>query len=247
MWLYFETERQIGEALFAGMFPELAIANSDVKEYNSKKHNGGYSQMKKYMLSTPDERVKGIAFSIVISVALVFLLTAVWGNLAIFLISAVAVALIVTILVIYVLNVSKAACVVKPENNQLVITGFRQRTIDLASVSCLETIPVKSGQVESRSLAFTDSEGRVVAIVPTYFTSKRGVLAEPMAKEMAEALNLNFRANVPAWEYDEEARKIHEQEVAQQQKEDAKIYRERRKAARVAKIRKKMKQMQDEK
>ena len=94
---------------------------------------------------------------------------------------------------------------------------------------------------------FTDAEGKVVAIIPTYFTSKRGVESEPMAKELAQALNVHFKANVPAWEYDEEARKIHDEEVARQEKENNKARREARKAARVAKIRKKMQENNNEK
>ena len=133
------------------------------------------------------------------------------------------------------------------ENNILRVTGFQERTIDLSKVASLQTITVKSGHVESRSLAFADAEGGVVAIVPTYFTSKRGVLAEPMAMELAKELNLEFIANVPAWEYDEEARKAHEIEVEKQEKEDAQRRKEAKKAMREAKIRKKMEEIRNEK
>lgn len=202
--------------------------------------------MKQFYLSTPGERAVGITFSIIISAVMIALLVALRNNITILLMTAVGVILTIGILLLYVLNVTKAACTPDPENKRLLVSGFRQRDIDLSSAVCLETIPVKSGQVEGRSLAFTDAEGRVVAIVPTYFTSKRGMLAEPMAKELAEALNMEFRANVPLWEYDEEARKAHDIEVAKQEKEDAKARKEALKARRVAKIRQRMKQMQDE-
>ena len=198
--------------------------------------------MKKFQLSTPSERAVGITYSLIMSAVLLLLLYALRGNLAIFLLTAVGVLLLVAILAMYVLNVSKAACVADPENHTLQVVGLHPRTIDLSTAAYLETITVKSGHIESRSLAFSDAEGRAVAIVPTYFTSKRGVLAEPMAKELAQVLNLEFIANVPLWEYDEEARKAHDIEVAQQEKEEAKARREARKAMRVAKLRRKYNQ-----
>ncbi|MBQ1937706.1 MAG: hypothetical protein II364_01935 [Bacteroidales bacterium] len=203
--------------------------------------------MKRFYLSTPAERAKGIFFSIVMSIVMIALLVALRDNLTILIMTVVGVALVIGILVLYILNVSKAACIPDPENRTLRVTGFRERVIDLSRAACLETITVKSGHVESRSLAFTDAEGGVVAIVPTYFTSKRGVLAEPMAMELAQVLNLEFNANVPAWEYDEEARKAHEIEVAQQEKAEAAARKEAKKALRVAKIRKQMEEIRNEK
>lgn len=196
--------------------------------------------MKKYYLSTSKERITGIIFSLIMIVVLVLMLVALRSNVTILLLTGICVVLVCSILVIYILNVTKAACVPDLENHVLRIQGVRERVVDLDKVAQLETIPVKSGQVESRSLAFTDEEGKVVAIVPTYFTSNRGVQSEPMAKELAQVCNLRFKANVPLWEYDEEARKIHDQEVAKQAKADAKARREGRQKARVAKIRKKM-------
>lgn len=203
--------------------------------------------MKKYPLSTPAERSVGIVFSVIAIVVLAVLVYAIRDNLAVMLLTAVGVVLVAGILVLYVMNVSKAACVYDPETNTLKVLGFQERTIDLGKVACLQTITVKSGHVESRSLAFTDAEGGMVAVVPTYFTSNRGIQAEPMAKEMAADLGLEFQANVPAWEYDEEARKAHEIEVARQEKEDAQRRKEGRKALREAKIRKKMEEIRNEK
>ena len=154
--------------------------------------------MKKYQLSTAAERTAGILFSVIMIAVLVVLLFALKDDLTVLLLTASGVVLVAGILVLYVLNVAKAACVTDPETKTLRVLGFQERTIDLTKVACLETITVKSGHVEGRSLAFTDAEGAVIAIVPTYFTSKRGVLAEPMAKEMAQDLGLEFHANVPA-------------------------------------------------
>lgn len=203
--------------------------------------------MKKYPLSTPAERTAGISFSIVMIAVLGLLLYALRANLVTLLLVGICVVLVAGTLILYVLNVTKAACVYEAETNSLKVLGFQERTIDLNKVACLQTITVKTGQVESRSLAFTDAEGATVAIVPTYFTSNRGILAEPMAKQMAADLGLEFQANVPVWEYDEEARKIHEAEVAQQEKEEAKARREGKKKLMEAKIRKKMAENRNDK
>ena len=196
--------------------------------------------MKKYPLSTPSERTVGIIFSLVMLPVLVILLYAMRNNIAILLLVGIGIVLVEGALILYVLNVMKAACVHDPETNTLKILGLQERSIDLGKVATLRTLPVKSGQVESRSLAFLDAEGAVVAVVPTYFTSKCGILAEPMAQEMAAELGIAFESTVPVWQYDKEARKIHDAEVAQQEKEEAKKDREARMAMRVAKMRKRM-------
>ena len=202
--------------------------------------------MKKYPLSTQAERNLGILFSAVMIFVLGLLVYALRANLTYLLLVGFCVALVVGILILYVLNVMKAACIYEPQTNSLKVLGFQERTIDLNKVSCLQTITVKTGQVESRALAFTDEEGAMVAVVPTYFTSKRGVMAEPMAKQMAQDMGIAFQANVPEWEYDEEARKNHEIEVAQQEKEEAKARREGKKKLMQAKIQKRMAEMRDE-
>ena len=203
--------------------------------------------MKKYPLSTAAERTAGIVFSVIMAAVLCFLLYVLRTNLPILLITGAGVILVAVILLLYVVNVTKAAIIHDPSSRQLKVQGFRDRTIDLDQVACLQTITVKSGHVESRSLAFSDAEGNVITIVPTYFTSNRGMRAEPMAKEMAADLGIEFQANVPEWEYDEEARKAHDIEVAQQQKEDAKKRRQAKAALRAAKLRRRMNENQKDK
>lgn len=203
--------------------------------------------MKKFHLSTPAERTVGIIYSVIMSAVLVVLLFALREDVTMLLLTGAGAVLIVGILALYVLNVSKAACIPDVENKTLLVEGFQQRTLDLSKAVCLQTVTVKSGHVESRKLVFTDAEGEVVATVPTYFTSKRGVLAEPMAKELAAELGLEFLANVPQWEYDEEARKAHDIEVAQQEKEEAQARKELRKKAREAKYRQKINEIRKEK
>ena len=201
--------------------------------------------MKKFYLSTPAERIKGMIFSALISAVLIFFIIVLKADPAVYAVALLGVVLVVGILVLYVLNVSKAACVVEPGSRILKVTGAQTRTIDLTQAACLETIAIKTGHVETRSLMFTDAEGGKIAVIPTYFTSKRGVLAEPMAKELAQALDLEFFENVPLWAYDKEAMKEHEIEVAKQQKEEARARKEAKMAFRVAKMRKKMRESKD--
>ena len=203
--------------------------------------------MKKFYLSTPKERIFGILFSVIMSAVLLLLIFVLREDFAIMLTVCLGVALVVIILALYVINVGRASIIYDPQSRILRVTGFQERHIDLDKVARLETIPMKSGHTQSRSLAFTDVQGDVVAIVPTYFTSKQGVLAEPMAMELAKELNVEFRANVPAWYYDKEARRIHDEEERQREKEEAKADRERRAAARAAKLRKKAEDLRKEK
>lgn len=202
--------------------------------------------MKKFQLSTPGERALGILFSFIFTAALIVLVIAVRQDLTMFIATALGAVLIIVVLALYVVNVTKAACYVDVENRTLRVTGLRERNIDLSTAKYLQTLTVKNGHVEGRSLAFSDAEDGVIAVVPTYFTSKRGALAEPMAMEIAKELGLEFISNVPAWRYDKEARKAHEIEMQQQEKEDAKKRREGKKALREAKIRQKMEKIRNE-
>ena len=129
--------------------------------------------MKKYPLSTPAERTAGIVFSVFFIAVLGFLLYVLRNNLTIFLLAAIGVLLISVILILYIMNVTKAAIICDRAAKKITVQGFREWSFDLEQVTCLQTITVKSGHVESRSLAFSNAEGAVVAIVPTYFTSNQ--------------------------------------------------------------------------
>ena len=122
--------------------------------------------MKKYPLSTSAERTAGILFSFAMIAALALLLYALRGNLTYLLLIGLCVLLVSAILILYVVNVGKAACVYDSQTNSLEVVGFKNYTIDLNKVACIQTITVKTGQVEGRSIAFTDAEGAVVAVVP---------------------------------------------------------------------------------
>lgn len=203
--------------------------------------------MKKFYLSTTKERTTGVIFSVVMSAVLLLLPYALREDLMTLIFTIAGVALIIAGLALYAVNVVKAALTPDPAGKTLHVDGFRKYDIDLNKVTRLETVSVKNGRTLSRALVFTDAQDEVVARIPTYFTSNEGVEAEPMAMELAQVLGLEFRANVPAWKYDEEARKIHEEEVAQQEKEEAKARKEAKKKVREAKIRKQMEEIRNEK
>ena len=64
-----------------------------------------------------------------------------------------------------------------------------------------------------------DSVGNVTGTVPTLFTYRQGVQAEPMAIQIAQDLGLDFIANVQPWEYDKEKAAEHDKQVALEEKE----------------------------
>lgn len=182
--------------------------------------------MKTFVLSDPKERRQSLLFTAVMAVVLVAIPVALRGDLTIFLMTAVGCLLLLACLALYVRNVTRAKCIFDPETRQLQVQGLRDYTVDLTNAVRLETVPLKTGQSASRGLLFTDAEGNRVALVPTVFTSRQGLLAEPFAIDMAREMGLEFQANVPVWEYDEEQRVIHEKEVAEQQKRERQERRE---------------------
>ena len=196
--------------------------------------------MKKYPLSTAAERTAGMlfsAFSIALAALLLYCLR---DNMMVLVLSSIIVSIVAIVLLLYVFNVTKAVIIHDTNENVLRVKGFQERVIDLNEVTMLQTITVKTGHVQGRSLAFSGADDQVVAIIPTYFTSNRGLAAEPMAKKMAAELGIEFLANVPEWEYNKEARKAHDIEVAKQQKEDSKKRRAAKVAYRQAKMKKRI-------
>lgn len=174
--------------------------------------------MKVYLLSDSKERMGGICFSAAICVALVALVIALRSDILIMLMTLLAAVLLIVLLVLYMVNVTKSACVYHSDTGIMEVRGLRNYEVDLSAATTLQTLPMKAGQAAFRTLVFTDDEENIIARVPTLFISRQGILAEPFAKAMAEDMGLKFQANVPLWEYDEEARKEHEKEVALQEK-----------------------------
>lgn len=197
--------------------------------------------MKVYSLSDPKERMGGICFSAVMCVVMVALVIALRSDILIMLMTLLAAALLIFFLVLYMVNVTKSACVYHPDTRIMEVKGLRSYEVDLSQATTLQTISMKAGHAAFRTLVFTDDEENIIARVPTMFTSRQGILAEPFAKAMAEDMGLKFQANVPIWEYDEEARKEHEKEVALQEKLERKERSKARGKWLIQKYRKRMK------
>ena len=190
--------------------------------------------MKIFRLSTPAERATSAAFVAAVLVAFGLLLYALRNSIGLLIVCGLAIVLISVMLVIYVVNVMKAACVIDTANKTMEVQGMTNYTVDLSNATMLQTIPRKGAQATIRVLVFTDAEDQIIAKVPTMFSFKSGVQAEPMAKE----LGIAFKQNVPEWEYDKEKYKEHEKEVAAQQKKEAKERRQKRIQMRINKNKK---------
>lgn len=185
--------------------------------------------MKTYRLSTPMERIASVAVVAIVLVIAGLLLQSLRGQIGLMIFCGVTVALIAVMLITYVINAMKGACVIDTTNKIMEVRGLANYTVDLSTATLLQTIPQKSAQTTIRVLIFSDAEGKIIAQVPTMFSFKSGVQAEPMAKEMAKDLGIDFKQNVPEWEYDKEKYKEHEKEVAEQQRREAEARRQKRK------------------
>lgn len=185
--------------------------------------------MKTYRLSTPMERIASVAVVAIVLVIAGLLLQSLRGQIGLMIFCGVTVALIAVMLITYVINAMKGACVIDTTNKIMEVRGLANYTVDLSTATLLQTVPQKSAQTTIRVLIFSDAEGKIIAQVPTMFSFKQGVQAEPMAKEMAKDLGIDFKQNVPEWEYDKEKYKEHEKEVAEQQRREAEARRQKRK------------------
>jgi len=174
--------------------------------------------MKEFQLSTPKERIAGISFAAVMIACFGLLLYAVRHNTGMLIFCGLCAVLLTVLLVFYMISIMKSVCILDTQTKMLEVKGYPSYTKDLSEAVLVQTFPRKNGQTISRVLVFSDAEENVVAVVPTMFTYKQGVLAEPMAKEMAQALGIEFKENVPAWEYDKEKFKEHQIEEAEAEK-----------------------------
>ena len=184
--------------------------------------------MKTYRLSTTAERIASVVFVAVVLAAFGLLLYTLRSQIGLMIVSGLAIAMIAFLLITYVVNAMKAACIIDMTTKTMEVRGLANYTADLSTATLLQTIPQKGAQATIRVLVFSDAEDKIVAKVPTMFSFKSGLQAEPMAKEMAKDLGIDFKQNVPEWEYDKEKYKEHEKEVAEQQKREAKERRQKR-------------------
>ena len=193
--------------------------------------------MKEFRLSTAAERATGIVFTAAMIAVFAALLYATRSNTMLLTVCGLGVALISVMLIIYVLSVLKAAAIVDPQNKQFHVRGVKSYTLDLSEATLLQTIARKNGQTTVRLLVFSNKEEEIIATVPTMFTFRQGIWADPVAKEIAAALGIEFKQNVPDWELDKEKYKEHMKEEAEREKKEAKERRKKRMELRVQKRR----------
>lgn len=191
--------------------------------------------MNVFPLSTPSERIAGISFSAVIIACFGVLIYALRRNTGLMIAIGLGALLISAILVIYVVNVLKAQCIVHGDSKTVEVKGPANFTADVSKAVLLQTLPRKNGQATMRYLVFSDENEQIVETIPTMFTFKQGKMAEPMAEQMAKALGIEFKRNIPEWEFD---RKLYQEHQKQADAEAKAAARERRKAVRAYRINK---------
>lgn len=182
--------------------------------------------MKEFRLSTPGERLASIAFSVLMVICFGGLLFLLRNNLGLLIVCGIATALLTLLLGVYVYNVLRTVCIADPEKKTLTYQGINGKVFDLTNAVQLQTLPKRNGQTVIRTLVFSDEEDMIVAVVPTMFTYRQGMMAEPMAEEMAQVLGIRFKRNVPEWEFDKALYKQHIKEEAEREKAESKARRE---------------------
>lgn len=195
--------------------------------------------IKEFQLSTKKERILSVCFCIVTIAAMGLLVYALRDNTMLLILCGLFGLLLSVLMVFSVVSMLKGKCIVNAETKTLEVKGNSSYTKDLSSAVLLQTMARKSGHTMTRMLVFSDAEETVLAMIPTMFTSRQGILAEPMAKEMAQFLGIDFQENVPAWEYDKEAYEQHLKDEAEREKAERKERQEMRRKKILYRYRKK--------
>lgn len=183
--------------------------------------------MKEFRLSTPADRIAGIGVTVVAIAAFAALLYALRTNIWMLIFCALSVLLMSALMLIHVRNVLRAAVYVDAEKKILQVHSFKDYTLDVQNATMLQTIAQKNGQSTVRLLVFSDCNDEIIATVPTMFTFRQGIWADPMAKEMAAALGIEFKQNVPDWQLDKEKYKEYVKEEEAREKREAKERRQK--------------------
>lgn len=197
--------------------------------------------MKEYRLSTPRERITAIAFTAAVAVVFAALIYAVRGTISLLIFCGLAAILLVGIMSMYAISACRSRCVVNFQEKKVDVVAFPSFTLDISSATQLQALVRKNGQSTIRCLVFSDDEDNIVGAVPTLFTYKQGALAEPIAKEMAGDLGIRYKETTPAWEYDKEAFKEYQKQMAEEEKAERETRRQEKMQRRIAKLKNKYK------
>lgn len=175
--------------------------------------------MKKHYLSSPADRIAGAAVAAAFSVMMVFLIFLFSKDILSLIIITSCVILVAAVLFFYVLNLYKAACISLPKEKKLLVHGFPDCTYDLSDAVSVQTVSYQSGALATRTIVFYNADNDMIVSVPTFFFSRQGVMAEPVAMKIAAELDLAFIPSLEPWEYDKALWKKHQAEVAEKEKE----------------------------
>ena len=189
--------------------------------------------MKEFRLSTAAERAAGVCFTAVALFGFGALLYALRNEMFMLIFVGMGAVLVSALLVMYVLSVLKAA--VQVDGKKLHVKGVKNYTLDLSEAVLLQTIGRKNGQSTMRILVFSNKDEEIIATVPTMFTFRQGIWADPVAKEIAGEMGIEFQQNVPDWQLDKEKYKEHVQEEAEREKKEARERRQKKMALRIQK------------
>lgn len=194
--------------------------------------------MKEFKLSTAAERTAGVIFVGFVIAIFGLLLYSLRHDVLLLVFSALGVLIISALLVIYVRGVLRATAVVDAEKKLLHIRGVRDETVDVSSATLLQTFARKNAQSTVRVMVFSDADERVVATIPTMFTFRQGIWADPVAKQIAAELGIGFQQNVPDWQLDKQKYQEHLKEETEREKQEAKERRQKKMQRRIQKYKK---------
>lgn len=119
----------------------------------------------------------------------------------------------------YVFSVWNAICEIDQVDGKIRVFGLRTITLDISGSHSICTREFEMGSNLSRRILFLDVNGSVIGAFGTFFLARRGVQAEQLANRLAQELHLVFVPSLQTWEYDREARKEHEKQLAEEAKE----------------------------
>ena len=192
--------------------------------------------MKEFRLSRTSDRVAGVISAAGTTAAFAALLYAVRGDIALLIFCGLGALLICGLLFLYARNVFRAVCIADAGTKQLQVRGIKDYTVDVSGATLMQTIAKKNGQSTVRMIVFSDEEDRILATVPTMYTFRGGIWADPVAREMAEYLGIAFQQNVPDWEFDKKKYQEHIKEESERQRKEAKERRRKKAQLRMQKL-----------
>lgn len=192
--------------------------------------------MKEFRLSRTSDRVAGVISAASTTAAFAALLYAVRGDIALLIFCGLGALLICGLLFLYARNVFRAVCIADAGTKQLQVRGIKDYTVDVSGATLMQTIAKKNGQSTVRMIVFSDEEDRILATVPTMYTFRGGIWADPVAREMAEYLGIAFQQNVPDWEFDKKKYQEHIKEESERQRKEAKDRRRKKAQLRMQKL-----------